>query len=298
LTAGGVLRTLRALTGAPAVGAGLQDMKHEGKIALVTGGTRGIGKAISMRLAEDGADIILNYKSDSATAEATAEEIRALGRRVWVMQADVRDDKAIRGLAKKIKADVGQLDIFVHNAAFGTMGSILRMGLFSWRAAMDINVTALLLLTQQLAPLLREKGGWIIGMSSIGAEMTFSEYACIGVSKAAMEALCRYLAYELAPLGIRCNAVSAGPIKTRALDWFQYPHAVDNYATTKSPLHRMGQPQDLSGVVSFLCTPDADWIVGQVVKADGGISMGENFMDWLSDEERAAADAKAASKRR
>ena len=273
-------------------------MKHEGKIALVTGGTRGIGKAISHRLASEGADIILNYKSDSATAEQTAEELRALGRRVWVMQADMRDDKAIRALGKQIKTEVGQLDILVHNAAFGTMGPILRMGMFSWRAAMDINVAALLLLTQQVAPLLKEGGGWIVGLSSIGAEMVFSEYACIGVSKAAMEALIRYLAFELAPLGIRCNAVSAGPIKTRALDWFAYPHAVDNYAETKSPLHRMGKPEDLAGVVSFLCTPDSDWMVGQIVKADGGISMGENFLDWLSPEERAADQAKKDAKAR
>ena len=272
-------------------------MKHDGKIALVTGGTRGIGKAISLRLAQDGADIILNYKSDSATAEETAQEIRDLGRRVWVFQADMRDDKAIRGLCKTITDDVGQLDILVHNAAFGTMGSILRMGLFSWRAAMDINVTALLLLSQRLADLLKDGGGHIIGLSSIGADMTFSEYANIGVSKAAMEALCRYLAYELAPMGIRCNAVSAGPIQTRAIDWFKYPHAVHNYSETKSPLHRMGTPQDLCGIVSFLCTPDADWILGQTIRADGGISMGEDFMDWLSDEERAAEEAKKSARK-
>ncbi len=264
-------------------------MKHAGKIALVTGGTRGIGKAISLRLAEDGADLILNYKSDSETAEATAEEIRAMGRTVWVLQADMKDDKAIRGLAKTIKAEVGALDILVHNAAFGTMGKILRMGVYSWRAAMDINVTALLLLAQGLAPLIAERKGHIIGLSSIGADMTFSEYACIGVSKAAMEALVRYLAFELAPMGIHCNGVSAGPVETRALDWFKWPQAVHRYASTKSPLGRIGQPQDLSGIVSFLCTPEADWIVGQILRADGGISMGEDFNDWLTDEERAEA---------
>jgi NAD(P)-dependent dehydrogenase (short-subunit alcohol dehydrogenase family) len=267
-------------------------MRHAGKVALVTGGSRGIGHAISLRLAQEGADLVINFKSDKARAEAAAEEFRALGRKVWLFQADLKEDAQIRELTKAIKAEVGQLDILVHNAAFGTMGNILRMGVYSWRAAMDINVTALLLLSQQLAPLLSEKKGHIIGLSSIGADMTFSEYACIGVSKAAMEALCRYLAFELAPLGIHCNAVSAGPIKTRALDWFKYPHAVDNYATGKSPLHRMGQPEDLCGIVSFLCTSDADWIVGQIIRADGGISMGENFMDWLSPEERAAEEAK------
>ena len=273
-------------------------MRHEGKVALVTGGTRGIGKAIALRLAQDGADLILNYKSDTTTAEETAEEIRALGRTVWVFQADMRDDKAIKALCKRISTDVGRLDILVHNAAFGTMGSILRMGMYSWRAAMDINVAALLLLSQKLAPLLEKSQGHIIGMSSIGADMTFSEYACIGVSKAAMEALCKYLAYELAPIGIKCNAVSAGPIVTRALDWFKHPEAVHRYATTKSPLSRIGYPKDVAGIVSFLCTPDADWIVGQVIRADGGVSMGENFNDWLNDEERAADAAELAKRTR
>ncbi len=271
-------------------------MRHEGKVALVTGGTRGIGKAIALRLADDGADLILNYKSDTTTAEETAEEIRALGRKAWVFQADMRDDKAVKGLCKTITKEVGKLDILVHNAAFGTMGSILRMGMYSWRAAMDINVAALLLLSQKLFPLLKESGGHIIGMSSIGADMTFSEYANIGVSKAAMEALCRYLAYELAPQGVRCNAVSAGPVVTRALDWFKHPSAVHRYAETKSPLSRIGYPKDVAGIVSFLCTPDADWIVGQVIRADGGVSMGENFNDWLNDEERAADAAEAAQK--
>jgi len=268
-------------------------MKHAGKVALVTGGSRGIGLAIARRLAAEGADIIVNYKKDGDAAAAAADEFRGLGRRAWAFQADMKEDAAIRDLSKQVKSEVGQLDILVHNAAFGTMGKILRMGLYSWRAAMDINVTALLQLAQQLAPLLSERKGHIVGLSSIGADMTFSEYACIGVSKAAMEALCRYLAFELAPLGIHCNAVSAGPIRTRAIDWFKFPNAVENYAKSKSPLHRMGVPDDLAGIVSFLCTPDADWIVGQVIRADGGISMGENFMDWLSPEERAKEEAKA-----
>lgn len=271
-------------------------MNHSGKVALVTGGTRGIGRAIALRLAQDGADIILNYKKDTATAEATRAEIEAIGRKAWLFQGDMKEDAEIKALCKQIKDQVGALDILVHNAAFGTMGPILRMGVFSWRAAMDINVTALLLLSQQLAPLLSARKGHIIGLSSIGADMTFSEYACIGVSKAAMEALVRYLAFELAPMGIHCNGVSAGPVETRALDWFKYPQAVHNYANVKTPWHRIGVPDDLSGIVSFLCTKDADWITGQILRADGGISMGENFMDWLSPEERAEEAAKKAAR--
>lgn len=268
-------------------------MNHEGRIALVTGAVRGIGKAIAMRLASEGADIVIADKELGPAADETAGELRALGRRVWLFQVDLKDDKAIRALARGIKEDVGQLDILVHNAAFGTMGNVLRMGLFSWRAAMDINVTALLLLAQQLAPMLSERKGHIVAMSSIGASMAFSEYACVGVTKAAVESLVRYLAFELAPLGIHCNAVSGGPIQTRALDWFKYPQGVHKYSETKTVWHRMGQPEDVAGVISFLCSPDAHWVVGQVVRADGGISMGENFMDWIDPEERAAAEAKA-----
>ena len=264
-------------------------MKHEGKIALVTGAVRGIGKAIAHRFASEGADIIIADKELGEDAEATAEEFRALGRQVWLYQVDMKDPKEIRAFTKAVKKDIGKLDILIHNAAFGTMANVLRIGLFSWKAAMDINVTALLLLAQQLAPLLSKSKGHILAMSSIGAGMAFSEYACVGVTKAAVESLVRYLAFELAPLGIHCNAVSAGPIQTRALDWFKYPHGVHKYSETKTMWHRTGQPEDVAGIMSFLATPDAHWIVGQVVRADGGITMGEDFLDWVTPEEREAA---------
>jgi NAD(P)-dependent dehydrogenase (short-subunit alcohol dehydrogenase family) len=270
-------------------------LKHEGRIALVTGAVRGIGRVVATRLASEGADIIVADKELGPEADELVAEFEGMGRRVWTYEVDLKVDKSIRALCKSIKTDVGQLDILVHNAAFGTMGNVLRMGLFSWRAAMDINVTALLLLSQQLAPLLKETKGHIVAMSSIGASMAFSEYACVGVTKAAVESLVRYLAFELAPLGIHCNAVSAGPIKTRALDWFKYPHGVHKYSETKTVWHRMGQPSDVAGVISFLCTPDAHWIVGQVIRADGGITMGEDFLDWVSPEEREEAMAKRPS---
>ena len=264
-------------------------MQHEGKIALVTGAVRGIGKVVAHRLASEGADIIIADKDLGDEADATAEEFRALGRQVWLYQADLKDPKSIRVLTKAIKADVGKLDIFVHNAAFGTMANVLRIGLYSWKAALDINVTALLLLAQQLAPLLKESKGHIVAMSSIGAGMAFSEYACVGVTKAAVESLVRYLAFELAALGIHVNAVSAGPIQTRALDWFKYPHGVHAYSKANTAWGRTGQPSDLAGIISFLCTEDAHWIVGQTILADGGITMGEDFIDWVTDEEKAAA---------
>lgn len=259
----------------------MDSTRLAGKVALVTGGSRGIGKSVALRLAREGADILVNYKQDATAAEETAGEIRALGRTAWTLQADMRKEAEIRGLCSRIREEIGQLDILVHNAAFGTMAPTMRIGRASWQATFDTNVTALLLLSQGCYPLLKKQGGHVIAISSVGSFTCFSEYAAIGCSKAAMEALIRYIAFDLAKEGIRANTVSAGPVDTRAVSWFKYPTAVWNFGTKKSPLGRMGMPEDLAGIVAFLCTPDADWIVGQTLVADGGIMLGVEFKDWL-----------------
>lgn len=252
-----------------------------GKVALVTGGSRGIGKAIALRLARDGADIIINYKKDTAAAEETAVEIEAMGRRVLLAPADMRSPDEIKGLFKDLAAGWDQLDILVHNAGFGVMGQILRLGRFSWNATFETNVTALLLLVQSAHPWLVRNGGHIIAIGSEGSRTCFSEYTAIGTSKAALEALIRYMAFEFVRDGIRVNCVSAGPVETRAIQWFKYPQAVHNFAQRKSPMGRIGKPDDLQGIVSFLCSEDANWIVGQTIIADGGIMLGVDFKDWL-----------------
>jgi len=252
-----------------------------GKVALVTGGSRGIGKAIALRLARDGADIIINFKKDTAAAEETAAEIESMGRRVMLVPADMRSPDEIKGLFKTLGESWDQLDILVHNAGFGVMGPILRLGRFSWNATFETNVTALLLLVQSAHPWLARNGGHIIGIGSEGSRTCFSEYTAIGTSKAALEALIRYMAFEFVRDGIRVNCVSAGPVETRAIQWFKYPQAVHNFAQRKSPMGRIGKPDDLQGIVSFLCSEDANWIVGQTIIADGGIMLGVDFKDWL-----------------
>ena len=252
-----------------------------GKVAVVTGGSRGIGKAISLRLARDGADIILNYKKDEGAARETAAEIEALGVRALTIQADMRSPDDIKAMFKTVEETWDQCNILIHNAGFGVMGPILRLGRFSWNATFETNVTALLLLVQSAHKFLARDGGHIIGIGSEGSRTCFSEYSAIGTSKAALEALIRYMAFEFVRDGIRVNCVSAGPVETRAIQWFKYPHAVHNFAERKSPLGRIGLPSDLAGVVSFLCSEDANWIVGQTVIADGGIMLGVDFKDWL-----------------
>ena len=259
-----------------------QDKNHlDGQVALITGGSRGIGKAIAMRLARDGADIIINYKSDEESAVATAAEIEGLGRRAMTIAADMRKPNELKAMFKTIEETWDQIDILVHNAAFGTMGPILRLGRYSWNATFETNVTAMLLLAQGAHKWLARRGGNIIGISSEGARTCFSEYSAIGTSKAALEVLLRYMAFEFVRDKIRVNSVSAGPVETRAIQWFKYPEAVYNFAERKSPMGRIGKPEDLAGIVSFICSPDASWIVGQNIVADGGIMLGVDFKDWL-----------------
>ena len=256
------------------------------RIALVTGGTRGIGKAVAMRLAEDGLDVIVNFKSDAETAAATVAELEACGVRAWAHAADISDAKAIRGMFRWLKTEgPNRLDVLVHNAAFGTMAPLLRTGRYSWNATYETNVTAMLELGKAAHPFLKRQGGQIVGISSIGASLVYSEYASIGTSKAALEHLLRYMAFEWIGDGIRVNGLSMGPVETRAIEWFKHPEAVRNYASTKAPTNRIGMPSDAAGVVSFLCSSDSEWLVGQVLYADGGISLGENFGHWMPSED-------------
>jgi NAD(P)-dependent dehydrogenase (short-subunit alcohol dehydrogenase family) len=163
------------------------------------------------------------------------------------------------------------------------MGRIERMGLYSWDATYEINVRSVMLCARAAHPMLKESGGCIVALSSIGAFVAFQEYAAVGSSKAALESLVRYLANEFTPDGIAVNAVSAGPVDTRAIQWFRKPEAVHRFAECKTTQGRIGQPEDISSVVAFLCSDKARWIVGQTIVADGGITLGINFEDWLRD---------------
>ncbi len=260
------------------------EQEFEGRIAFVTGGARGIGKAVAEQLAARGSDVILGYKSDEATAEAAAEELRrAHGHRVWTLRGDLRDPKQIQAMFAWIGDEIGRLDQLVLSAAFGTMGRIERMGLYSWDATYEINVRSVMLCARAALPLLKESRGCIVALSSIGAFVAFQEYAAVGSSKAALEALVRYLANEFTPDGVAVNAVSAGPVDTRAIRWFRRPEAVVRFAECKTTQGRIGRVDDIAHVVTFLCSDRARWIVGQTIVADGGITLGINFEDWIRD---------------
>jgi enoyl-[acyl-carrier protein] reductase III len=260
------------------------EQEFEGKVAYVTGGARGIGLAVAHRLAERGADVILGYKKAEEQAEKEAATLReAYGHRVWTLAGDMRDPKQIKQQFVWITEEIGQLDILVLSAAFGTMGRIERMGLYSWDATYEINVRSVMLCSREAFPLLKQGGGSIVAVSSIGAFVAFQEYAAVGSSKAAMESLVRYLANEFTPDGVAVNAVSAGPVDTRAIQWFRKPEAVYRFAEKKTAAGRIGEADDIAHIIAFLCSERARWIVGQTIVADGGITLGINFENWLKD---------------
>jgi len=193
-----------------------QYTRFAGKIALITGSGRGIGKTIALRLASEGADIALNYFRNRAPAEETAGTIRALGRRVHVVRADVGQPDDINRLVDEAAEALGGLDILVHNAASGYNRPVMEQRVKGWDWTLNINARAALFLAQRAAPILAGRGGGaIVNVSSIGAQRVLPEYVVVGASKAALEALTRYLAVELAPLRIVVNGVSAGVVRDR-----------------------------------------------------------------------------------
>jgi enoyl-[acyl-carrier protein] reductase III len=238
-----------------------------GRRVFVTGGSRGIGRAIALRLARDGASTVAigYFRSDSA-AEETAEEIRALGAEPVLVRGNVTSSR----VAEQVEA-LGPLDVLVHNAATGVIRPALETEDKHWDWTLNANARALLGLVRVAAPAM-PLGASVVALSSLGSVRVLPNYTLVGVSKAALEALVRYLAVELAPRGIRVNAVSAGVVETGALEHF--PNREEMLASgAANPAGRLVTPDDVAGVVSFLCSPDAEMIRGQTLVIDGGWSL-------------------------
>lgn len=245
-----------------------------GKIALVTGAARGIGRAIALRLARGGADIVVNYVTSADEARSLAEEIRGLGRRAEIVSADATSTDGIAALFGAVKEHFGALDIFINNAIdVGTYGPVMRQRLAGWDHTVNGNTNALLLSAQKAVPLMKGRRGKILSLSSLGSQYYIPGYASIGVTKAATEALTRYMAVELGKEGINCNTLSGGPIDTESLRRFANFQQMKEACENLSPAGRIGTPEDLAEVAAFLCSDAANWIYGQTIIADGGLSL-------------------------
>ena len=248
----------------------------ENKIVLVTGSGRGIGRAIALHFARAGADVVVNYLRKRDQAEAVGSEIREIGRRVIVVKANVGLLEGIEVLFNEIEREFAGLDIFISNAASGYNRPVLQQRPKGWDWTMNINARALLFSAQRAVPLMEERGGGhIVSITSPGSGRVLPDYVMVGASKAALEALTRYLAVELAPKNIVVNAVSPGIVETEALKYFDIlkDKRVIASIAAHTPAGRLVKPEDVAGVVAFLCSPAANMIRGQVIQVDGGFTL-------------------------
>ncbi len=234
---------------------------------LVTGGSRGIGRAIALRFARDGARrVAIGYLRNDRAAEEAAAEIEAAGAEPVLVRGNVTSQRVLDEVAA-----LGPLEALVHNAATGVIRPALEVEPKHWDWTVNANARALLELTRAAAPNLAA-GSSIVAISSLGAQRVLENYVLVGTSKAALEALVRYLAVELAPRGVRVNAVSGGVVDTGALEHFPNRERM-LAAGAANPVGRLVEPDDVAGVVAFLCSPDAEMIRGQTVIVDGGFSL-------------------------
>jgi enoyl-[acyl-carrier protein] reductase III len=248
-------------------------MQTRDKFIFLSGGSRGIGRAITLSQAGQGTTLFINYLRDDEAALTVKKEAEKKGATVFLLQGNVGDPDAVQFLFKQVTEKTNRLDALVHNAALGVFKPVSQLRVKDWDISLDVNAKAFLTLTQQALPLMREHGGNIVTVSSLGSHHHTPNYGAIGISKAALENLVRYLAVELAPHKIHVNAVSGGLIETDSLKMFPDFERMKKEFLNRTPGGRMGKPEDIAKIVSFLLSPESEWIYGQTLIADGGYSL-------------------------
>ena len=247
-----------------------------GRVALVTGSSRGMGRACAIRLAQAGADVIVNYVTSRGAAMEVAKEILALGRKVWVIKADVSEEDDVRSMFEYIKRDIGQLDILVSNAATGGFRPLMASTLRHFQNTFHTNVLALLFLVQSALPLLQRGEGRskVIALSSHGSDMALPAYGMIGSSKAALESMIRHLTLEIGDRGVNLNVVKSGLVATDSTK--RIPNAEEMFSHRKDKTmtgDRMLSIEDIADAVLFLASPLSDMVQGETLTVDGGAAV-------------------------
>ena len=261
-----------------------KDMPLRGKVALITGGSRGIGRTITLKLAAEGADVIINYFRKKSAAELTAQEASVNGVVAHTIKANLGEPDKIDNMFDEIETRFGRLDILVSNAATGVARTALDLDDRGWGWTLDVNARAFLLCAQRAVKLMKT-GGKMVSISSLGSRLAWPIYTAVGVSKAALEALTRYLAIELAPKGICVNGVSAGAVETEALKLYTAGQDIPQLSWQTTPAGRMVQPEDVANVVAFLCSDESAMIRGQIIVIDGGLSLTSSGYTAQKDDE-------------
>ena len=246
------------------------------KTVLVTGSGRGIGRAVALHFASLGANLVINFFRNRAPAEDTAKEVIKLGKNALVVKANIGEIDEIQFLIEETNRFYGGLDILVHSAASGYNRPALQQKPKGWDWTVNINARSLLFCAQYALPLMKTRGGGaIVAVSSPGSQRVLPDYIVVGASKAALESVIRYLAVELSPHNIVVNGVSPGLVLTEALKHFGVVQKSNTaeYIKQFTPARRLVTPEDIAGVIAFLCSPQAQMIRGQFITIDGGITL-------------------------
>ena len=247
-------------------------MNLTGKVALVTGASRGIGQAAAIELAKAGADIIVNFIGNEAVAQETVEAIEALGRKAIKIKANVGDADDVQAMVDEAHATFGHIDILVNNAGITRDGLLIRMKDSDWDEVLNINLKGVYLVTKAVAKLMvKQRAGRIINMTSVSGVTGNVGQANYAAAKAGVIGFTKTCAKELAARGITVNAVAPGFIETAMTDVL--PEKIKEGIAATVPLGRMGQPEEIASVVTFLASDFASYITGQVLNVDGGMVM-------------------------
>lgn len=257
----------------------MAERPFEGRTALITGSSRGIGRATALLLARRGANVAVHYRRDEAAAQAVCDEARAAGVRALAVRADLRDQDAVAAAVREVGAAFGRIDLLIANAASTAFKPLLELQPHNVGMTLDTSVQSLLTLVRTAVPWMERRDANIVTVSGFDTLRALPGHGLLGAAKAAVETLTRYLAAELAPLGINANCVVPGFVATDSARLWADKHEPGGYAAAagewvrQTPAGRVGDADDIARVIALLCSPDARWITGQAIVADGGLTL-------------------------
>lgn len=247
-------------------------MTLKGKTAVVTGGYRGIGKAIAIKLASMGANVVINAIGAPETAEDTINEIKSFGVEAQAVSANVTVEEEVNGMIAKVIEKFGHIDILVNNAGITRDGLLMKMKESDWQSVLDVNLKGVFLCTKAVVrPMMQQKGGSIVNITSVVGITGNAGQANYSASKAGVIGFTKSIAKEIGSKGVRVNAVAPGFINTKMTE--ALPEEVKKAYMANIPLKRYGEPEEIAEVVAFLCEDRSRYMTGQVLKVDGGMAL-------------------------